>query len=203
METYIFRKHNLPNEAKIAITKEDGDGVTFIQDLTKHHEVGKIGFYISLVLFCISAIAFLNVLIKQTGLFNKGDGFDGIAVGIVGAFFFFASLFFIIMFFYAKKKNNIKKQIASGELKFGVWITPNYLIVNHLWYALQCVEIKNIASISVYKQTNTIWLYLQLNLKNKQNIKFLTNHLNVTNNNSEILKEYFSKMLHLPHSANS
>lgn len=58
METYIFRKHNLPNEAKIAITKEDGDDVTFIQDLTKHHEVGKIGFYISLVLFGISAIAF-------------------------------------------------------------------------------------------------------------------------------------------------
>lgn len=197
METCIFTKHNLPNEAKVAITKEGGDGVTFIKDLTKHHEVGKIGFYISLVVFCISAIVFLNVLFQQLAMYNNANGFDVIVVGIVGAFFFFASLFFIIMYVYLKKTNRIKKQIANGDLFFGVWITPHYVIVNHLWSSLQCVEIKNIASISIYKQTNRIWTYLDLNLKNKQHIYFLTDHLNVTNNNAEILKEYFSKLLHL------
>lgn len=202
METFIFTKHNLPYEAKTAITKADGDGVTFIQDLTKHHEVGKIGFYIALVLFFVTGIFFLFVLYKEIVKLQNDNDFDFIAVGIVGAFFFFASLFFIIMYFYAKKKNRIKKQIANGELKFGVWITPNYVIANHLWYPLQCVEIKNITNISIYKQTNRMWTYLQLNLKNKQCISFLTNHLHVTNNNPEILKEYFSKLLHLPHSAN-
>lgn len=203
METYIFTKNNLPNEAKIAMTKEDGDGVKFIKDLTKHHEVGKIGFYISLVLLFVTGTFFFNILYKEIVNWKNANDFNAIVVGIVGAFFFFASLFFIIMYLYLNKKNKIKKQIANGELKFGVWITTNYVIANHLWYPLQCVEIKNITNISIYKQTNTMWIYLQLNLTNKQCISFLTNHLHVTNNNPEILKEYFSKLLHLPHSANS
>lgn len=114
METYIFTKNNLPNEAKIAMTKEDGDGVKFIKDLTKHHEVGKIDFTFPQFCFCNWHFLF-NILYKEIVNWKNANDFNAIVVGIVGAFFFFASLFFYYHVSLLEEKNKIKNRQPTAN----------------------------------------------------------------------------------------
>ncbi len=175
----IIKKNNeLPSDLRYLTGKEfdpDKSGeVFFIQDVYNLKNLAKIPYYITSFLTLITATFFIFTLVQEL---TKEGKFRNEGVIITFIIFAFMLVMFLLSAKYFNRSKELQKDIASGEKRFGLWITPEYLISNDTNEGFRAVNKKEIEHLDIYRSGRPRLDMVIIHLKNKQVIRIAADWL--------------------------
>jgi hypothetical protein len=137
-----------------------------------------------------AALFFLSIVYSGLTQEFRSEVFF-IALGI----FLFASGIQALTMLFDRKFKKLNAAIASGERKFGLWVTPRYLMINDFNGGIECVEKKEIESMSIYESGRPRIDMVVLTLQNKQSVRVVADWLVGYYGKVQRLKEDLQKLL--------
>lgn len=175
----IIKKNNeLPSGLQYLTGKDfnpDNIGeVLFIQDVYNLKNLAKIPYFITSFLTLLTATFFIYTLINEM---SKSGKFRNEGVIITFIIFAFTLILFLLSAKYFNRTKELQQDIASGEKRFGLWITQEYLISNDTNEGFRAVNKKEIDHIDIYKSGRPRLDMVIVHLKNKQVIRIAADWL--------------------------
>ncbi len=140
--------------------------------------LAKIPYYICAVLSSLAGISFLYTCISAIIYWSKYGVFRN--EGTFITFMMFALVFglFLLCRRYLKKSKKLQQQIATGQIRFGLWITPTHLLCHDMNEGWNCVSKADIGYLDIYKSSRPPIDMVVLHLHNKQQMRIVATWLN-------------------------
>ena len=152
--------------------------------------LGKVAFYVFLPVSICATLFFLSIV--YSGLTNE---FRSEVFYIALVVFLFAAGIQTLTILFDRKFKKLNAAIASGERRFGLWVTPRYLMINDFNGGIECVEKKEIESMAIYESGRPRIDMVVIQLQNKQRIRIVADWLVGYYGNVQRLKENLQKSL--------
>ncbi len=174
MKNVIIRKQeDLPENLKYLTGKnfnpEESKDVLYIRNSYYIKGLAKIPYLMTLSLSILFGAIFLYTLIAEL-IRSSGSQFKSEGTYVTFIMFVFIFIFFLICRRYYKKSNELQEKTNSGEMKFGLWITPEHIINRDHNVGLYCIQKNEIDHSDIYRSGRPRLDMVALRLKNKQNL---------------------------------
>jgi len=193
MASPIIRKEAaLPGDLQKLLGKDfvPSAKVWYLASSYKPQSLARIAFKVFLPIFIGTVLFFLiEAYYLLTGEAHNNEGFM-----IALIMFLFSAFMQGIFWLYLRKMTRLTAAIASGEVRFGLWITPSHLLHKDM-EGLQCVEKHEIESTSIYYSGRPRVDMVVLTLRNKQKIYIVSDWLVGYYRKVELLKKEIDERL--------
>jgi hypothetical protein len=196
----ITKQEQLPDDLRMLLGKKfvpaDHTDILYISGSVSIHSLARIPFYLCLAMTALAGIFWLYNLITELTKWNRHSEFRNEGVIITFIIFAFMSLMLLLCASYLRRSKRLQERIASGEIRYGMWITPTHLLSHDLNEGLKCVAKKEIASLDIYRSGRPPHLEMVLvQLNNKQVIRIAADWLVGYYKKVDALKELIERKL--------
>ena len=144
----ILKEKELTDDLKRLMGKDFTPSVQtdilYIPSSFNSHGFAKIPYYLSAFMSGITGFIFIYSIVSEW-VKRPLSEFRNEGVFITFLLFFLMFCLFLVCkryFNYSKKR---QKQIETGEIKFGLWLTPTHILTHDFNEGVRAVEKKNIA----------------------------------------------------------
>ncbi len=183
MVNLIIRKEEeLPEDLKNLTGKNFNPAqhpeVLYMPGSFNAESLAKIPYYICAVLSSLAGIFFLYTVIQAIIYQHKYGEFRN--EGPLISFMMFAFMFglFLLCRRHLKSSKKLQQQMATGQVRFGLWITPEHILCHDMNEGWNCVLKADIAYLDIYKSTRPPIDMVVLHLHNKQQMRVVATWLN-------------------------
>ncbi|CAN5561194.1 hypothetical protein BH10BAC5_BH10BAC5_19570 [soil metagenome] len=192
MSNVIIRKQeDLPEDLKYLTGKNfdpaNSKDVLYVRNSYFIKGLARIPYVMTLSLSILFGVVFLYTLIAEL-ISSSSSQFYSEGTYITFILFIFIFIFFLICRRYYKKSIDLQQMIDKGEMKFGLWITPDHIINRDHNGGLYCIRKKDIDHSDIYISGRPRLDMVALRLKNKQNFYVVSNWLEGFSGKPEELK---------------
>ena len=192
MNSFIINKfERLSPEIQLLVSKRFNSkehlNITYIEGYSNTAHIIKIPYNICLFGTISTFIFFAFQLIQETIKWNSQGEFRTEGVAILGVIFLFFALLFLICKKVFNNNQRIQKKVALGEINFGLWITPAFIVTHFVNGGYNCVSRKDVISFSTYKSSKLDFVHV--NLPRNQIMRIVPSWLIGYENDSEKLKQ--------------
>jgi len=192
MNSFIINKFDrLSPEIQLLVSKrfnsKDHPNTIYIKGYGDAAHMLKLPYYFFLFCTIISFGVFAFQLIQETIQLNSNGEFRTEGIAILGMIFLFFGLFFLICKKVYNNNQRVQKKVALGEINFGLWITPNFIITNFVNGGYNCVLRGDVLSYSTYSSSKLD--YVHVNLPGNQIMRIVPSWLVGYENEAEKLKQ--------------
>ena len=125
----------------------------------------------------ITGLLFLGTGISEMMNWIKNKQFKNEGVFITFMMFAFMFSLFLLCRRNLKKSKLHQQKMNSGEVKYGLWITPTHLLIHFMNGGLECIEKKDIAHLEIYNSGRPRIDMVVVRLHNKQVIRIVSDWL--------------------------
>lgn len=193
MSNVILKKQeDLPQNLRYLTGKDfhpaEKNDILYVEGFYNVQNIARIPYYIAAALSICLGSLFLYTLISEIIKWNRQSEFRNEGVIITFIMFAFILIFFLICRRFLKKSTLLQKKIASGEEKYGLWITPEYLISRDMNEGLRAVAKNEIEFLDIYRSGRPPIDMAVIHLKNKQVLRVVSDWLKGFNKKPEKLK---------------
>jgi hypothetical protein len=196
MNNIIINKfEHLSPEIQMLVSKpfnsKEHTNIIYIKGYSNIAHIIKLPYNLCLYGTIITFGFFAFELIQETIKWNAKGEFRTEGVAILGMICLFFGLLFLISKKVYNKNIQIQKKVALGEINFGLWITPNFIVTNFVNGGYNCVLRSDILSISTYRSSKLD--YVHINLPRNKIMRIIPSWLVGYENESEKLKQIFEQ----------
>ncbi len=177
----LLGSHFKPNERK---------DVWYVRSSMNPQSLINVAFYMFLPFTIAALILFLGVSYSSLTKEFRSEGFF-----IALLIFLFVAGMQSIIYLFVRKYKKLNEKIASGERKFGLWVSSAYIMSNDHNVGIECVEKKEIESMYIYHSGTPRVDMVILVTKNKQKLMVVADWLTGYYNRVELLKEHLQKSI--------
>lgn len=151
--------------------------VIYIPGSFNVESLAKIPYYICAVLSFIVGVVFLYTCTGAIIYWSRYGAFrsEGPFISLIMFAFMFG--LFLLCRRYLNKSKKLQKQIAAGEVRFGLWITPDHIMSHDMNEGWNCVKKTGIAALKIYNSVRPPLDMVVLHLNNKQEMRIVANWL--------------------------
>lgn len=177
----LLGSHFVPSERK---------DVWYVRSSMNPQSLIKVAFYMFLPVTICSLILFLSVIYSS---FTKEFRSEGFFIALI--IFIFSAGVQSFIYLFVRKYKKLTEKIASGERKFGLWVTPTYIMSNDHNVGIECVAKKEVESMYIYASGRPRVDMVVLVTKNKQKLMVVADWLLGYYNKVELLLEHLKKSI--------
>lgn len=173
----------------------DHADILYIPGSVSIYNLARIPFYMCLVMTALAGIFWLYALITELIKWTRHSEFRNEGVIITFIIFAFMSLMLLLSAWYFHRSKKLQARIESGEIRYGLWITPTHLLSHDLNEGLRCVPKKEVASLEIYRSGRPPLNMVVAHLHNKQVMRIVADWLVGYYKQVEALKELIESKL--------
>ncbi len=177
----LLGPHFKPNERK---------DVWYVRSSMNPQSLIKLAFYMFLPVTLCAATFFIGIIYSSLMKEFRSEGFF-----IALLIFLFSVGMQAFIYLFVRKYKKLNEKIATGERKFGLWVTDTHVMSNDHNVGIECVEKKEIESMYIYASGRPRVDMVILQLKNKQKVMIVADWLVGYYKKVELLKQHLEKSM--------
>jgi hypothetical protein len=161
--------------------------ILYIPSSFNGHGFAKIPYYLSAFMSGITGSIFIYSIVSEW-VKRPLSEFRNEGVFIAFLLFFLMFSLFLVCKRYFNQSQKRQKQIETGEIKFGLWLTPTHILTHDLNEGVRAVAKKNVAYLEVYKSGKPRIDLVLVHVSNKEVMRIAADWLNGYYQKAEALK---------------
>ena len=150
--------------------------ILYIPSSFNSHGFAKIPYYLSAFMSGITGFIFIYSIVSEW-VKRPLSEFRNEGVFITFLLFFLMFCLFLVCKRYFNHSKKRQKQIETGEIKFGLWLTPTHILTHDFNEGIRAVEKKNIAYLEIYKSGKPRIDLVLVHVSNKETLRIAADWL--------------------------